>query len=99
MIWRGVSAQSHADVQWGLTFVRSGSWFSSASGSCEGDDGGEGIGVLASFSNESVRFLCRRRVEGGEGGGLGGRYCSCRVAAMFATWLSSLFVSGQDLAN
>lgn len=56
-----------------LTLARSGSCSVSATGSCDGEDGGDGIGVLASFSNESVRFLCLLRVWGGDGGGLGGR--------------------------
>jgi hypothetical protein len=55
------------------TFRSDESSLSSAIGPCVGDPGGEGIGVLASFSKESCRFLWRRRVEGGDGGGLGGR--------------------------
>lgn len=50
-----------------------------------GDDGGEGNGVLASFSNESYLFFCLLRAEAGDGGGLGGRCsiccCSCEVAS------------------
>jgi hypothetical protein len=43
-------------------------------GPCDGDDGGDGIELLASASKESCLFLCLRRVECGDGGGLGGRY-------------------------
>jgi hypothetical protein len=59
------------------------SWFWDACGSSNGDDVRDGSGVFASFSKESVLFLFLRRVEGGDGGGLGGRcrfwYCSCDV--------------------
>jgi hypothetical protein len=44
-----------------LTRVRSGSCSESASGLCDGDDGGDGIGVLASLSKESGVFLCINR--------------------------------------
>jgi hypothetical protein len=61
-------------ADWALTFPNNVS-SSSATGPCDGDDGGDGIGVLASFAKESCLFLCLRRVECGDGGGLGGR-CS-----------------------
>lgn len=45
----------------------------SDTGPCDGEDIGDGIGELASLSNDSVRFLCLLRAWGGDGGGLGGR--------------------------
>jgi hypothetical protein len=56
-----------------VTLPKSESWSSSVTGPCDGDDGGEGMGVFASFAKESCLFLCLRRVECGDGGGLGGR--------------------------
>jgi len=55
-----------------IILVKSDSW--SSFSSFAGEDGSEGIGVVASSSNGSdFFFLCLRRVDGGEGGGLGGR--------------------------
>jgi hypothetical protein len=56
----------------GLTRVRRES--GSSSNPFAGEDGAESIGVVASSSKGSA-FLCLRRVDGGDGGGLGGRCC------------------------
>ena len=66
--------------------------------------------MLASFSNESVLFLCLLRVEGGDGGGLGGRYClcwcSCEVAVamlcypmQLSLWCLDVILASQILAS
>jgi hypothetical protein len=57
------------------TLLRRESSFWSARGSLLDDDGWRGNGVFANLSNELTLFLCRFRVVGGEGGGLGGRCC------------------------
>lgn len=57
------------------TRFRRGSLAAAAAGSLAGDAGIEGMGVVARASNGSGFRLCRRRVAGGDGGGLGGRWC------------------------
>jgi hypothetical protein len=68
--------------------------------SCAGEFEREGSGVFASFSKESVRFLWRRRVKGGEGGGLGGRWLGwkgvCVVVDDIAVVVSIQFWLRQD---